>query len=353
MTDELANIEMDLEVTGRSPSQWMSLSDITWVLREVRRYCDAHRLTVGGSPMPKSGSPPIQEVFTHPQAAEIIRSFHELWGLVEDPVLTSGIELASRPDWRGLLETMRSLGTSTLWFAFYGAGTIHDWAVRHQGAYHESLHAIELTREAGMRAGCNLFITTRSIPQFEQIVLDLQRAGIQEIIPCLPDFLPNVRERRNERFRPTWSEVETFPQKLDTIPETANWRRFWHELPHKHTEAWYVQQALTGTWPAEPDLRSIWLVCRPNLDVFRGSDGQYTRRYGNLRLNGVDDVLSRAVADGPYPYDEIWFTQEQLLPVQELAVRFGNSESLRIHAGPASVSAWWWECARRANLRKK
>jgi hypothetical protein len=49
-----------------------------------------------------------------------------------------------------------------------------------------------------------------------------------------------------------------------------------------------------------------------------------------LLRDGVDEVLSRAVADGLYSSDEIWFTQEQLLPVQELAARFDNPGSLRI-----------------------
>ena len=344
MTDELANIEMDLEVTGR-PSQRMKLSEITWVLQEVRRFGETHQLTVDGSPM--------HTVFAHPQAAEILRLFHDLWGFVEEPVLTSGVELMSRPNWRELLETLRGLETSTLWFSFYGADATHDRAVRRQGAYRKNLDAIEQTRQAGMRTGCNLFVTTESIPQVDQIVADLQRAGIQEIIPCLPDFTPDAQGRRNEHLRPNWPEVENLPQKLDTIPETANWRHFWYELPHKHTEAWYVQQALEGTWPAEPDLRSIWLVCCPHLDVSRGIAGHYGRRYGNLRRDGVNTVLSRAVADGPYSFDEIWFAQEQTLPVQYLAVRFGHADGLRLHNGPGSIRRWWMECARRASLNAK
>lgn len=353
MTDELANIEMHLEVmgcpttcqhcsvVGRSYSA-MPLAEIAWVLAEVRRFCEAHALTVGGYPM--------HEVAAHPQAAAIMRLIHNLWGLVEEPVPTTGVPLAARPDWREFLDTLRELGTSTLWFAFHGAEDVHDRAVRRQGAYHESLRAVELTREIGMRAGCNLFVTAESLPQVEQIVADLQRAGIEEIIPCLYDFLPNARGRQSERLRPTWPEVEPLVQQFDMIPETANWRRFWHELPNRHTEAWYVQQALAGTWPEEPDLSAIWLVCRPNLEVYRGWAGYYRKRYGNLRRDGVEAVLGRAVADGPCSSDEIWLTQKQVVPVQALAARFGHAGGLRIHSGPTSICYWWVECARRAGL---
>ena len=77
--------------------------------------------------------------------------------------------------------------------------------------------------------------------------------------------------------------------------------------------------------------------------------GQYVKRYGNLRRDGVDEVLSRAMADGPSSDDELWFPGEQLPPVQELAARFGDAQSQRIHGGPVSIRYWWMECARRAS----
>ncbi len=54
-------------------------------------------------------------------------------------------------------------------------------------------------------------------------------------------------------MRPEWQDVQPLVQKLDAIPETAFWRRFWYELPHQHTESWYVRQALEGNWPDEPE----------------------------------------------------------------------------------------------------
>ncbi len=121
-------------------------------------------------------------------------------------------------------------------------------------------------------------------------------------------------------------------------------RRYWQEV--LHTESWFVQQALAGTWPAEPDDRRIWLVCRLNLDVYRGVAGQYTQRYGNLRHDSTDWVLSRAVADGACSYHKLWFTREQLVPVQQLAARLGDPHSQRINQA-RSLRYWWLECARR------
>ena len=350
MIQKLPDLYMYVEVIGcpttcqhcwavGRPYQAMPLEDIAWVLHEVRRFCDAHDLTVDGYPM--------HEVAAHPQASQIMRLFHDLWNLVEEPVPTTGVPLAMRDDWREFLETLLSLGTSTLWFALHGAGEIDDRAVLREGAYSESLRAVELAREAGIGAGCNLFLTKENVHQFERMVAELQRAGIQQIIPEIYSFVPNGRGRHSEPLRPEWQDVQMLVERLDSIPETCLWRRFWYELPDKHTESWYVRQALEGTWPDEQAYRLISLVCRPNLDVFRGVAGLYTRRYGNLRRDGVERVLSRAVADGPSSDDELRFTQEQLLLVEELAARFGDAQSQRIHMHSASIRRWWLECARR------
>jgi len=353
MIQELPDLGMGIEVMGcpttcqhcwavGRPYQALPLEEIAWVLHEVRRFCDTHDLTVDGYPM--------HEVAAHPQASQVMRLFHDLWNVVENPVPTTGVPLATRDDWREFLETLLSLGTSTLWFAFHGAGEVHDRAVLRKGAYRESLRAIELTRQTEMRAGCNLFVTKESAHQFDQLVADLQQVGVQEIIPCLYGFLPNARGRHSEPLRPEWQDVQPLVEKLDSIPETAFWRRFWYELPQRHTEAWYVQQALAGTWP-DKEIRHIHisLVCRPNLDVYRGFAGQYVKRYGNLHRDGVDAVLSLAVADGPSSDDELWFPGEQLPPVQELAARFGDAQSQRIHESPVSIRYWWMECARRTS----
>lgn len=324
-------------VLGRN-YQAMPMEDVSWVLQEVRRFCSAHDFSIEGWPM--------HEVTAHPQAAQVIKLFHDHWNTNFSPIVTTGVFLATSPGWREFLDALPTLGSRTLWFAFHGADEIHDHAVMHAGAYQKSLRAIERTREVGMRAGCNLFLTKENVHQFDQLIADLQRAGIQEIDMSLYNFTANARGRHTEALRPEWQDVQPLIEKLDMIPETQLWHRFWQEVPHKYTEGWFVKQALQGTWPAESEYRALYLVCRPNLDVYRGVSGQYNKRYGNLRNDGVDEVLGRAIADGAYPRDEIWFTKEQLRPVRELAVRYGNGKSQRIHSSPASLRHWWQDCAR-------
>jgi MoaA/NifB/PqqE/SkfB family radical SAM enzyme len=325
----------------------MPLEDITWVLHEVRRFCEAHDFAYGGFPM--------HEVDAHPQAIQVLRLFAEVWHDECQPFTTTGVPLATRPDWREILETLRELNAPTLWFAFHGTDEVHDRAVMRKGAYRESLRAVELAREVGMETGCNLFITKENIRQFDQLIADLQHAGMQQIIPQVYGFTPNARGRYTEPLRLEWWDVEPLVEKLDTIPEACLWRRFWHELPQMHTESYYVEQALAGNWPDEEMKRyedayrnRVSLVCRPNLDVSYGFAGQYTNRYGNLRHDGVEAVLSRAMTAGSFSYDEVWFGDMQVLPIGELAARFGDARSQRIHSDSFSIRDWWIDSARRA-----
>lgn len=353
MIQELPDLIMNVEVMGcptvclhcwavGRPYQAMAIEDISWVLHEVRRFCTAHQFTFSGYPM--------HEVLAHPQAAQVLLLFQDLWKVDFQPLPTTGVPLATRPDWRETLEVLRSYEVPMLWFAFHGREEIHDRMVQRTGAYRESLRAVALAREAQIHTGCNLFLTKENVSHFDQLVSDLLQAGMESIAPCIYHFTPNARGRLTERVRLEWQDVQPILPRLDALLVGDVIRRYWREL--LHTGSWFVQQALAGTWPDEPAYRLISLVCRPNLDIYRGVAGQYSKRYGNLRRDGTDEVLNRAVADGACSRDDLWFTPEQLLPVQELAACFGDAQSQRIHEA-LSLRHWWLDCARRAGPLKQ
>jgi len=353
MTQELPDLFMQVEVVG-CPTvclhcwamgrlyQAMPLEEISWVLHEVRRFCTTHQLTFSGYPM--------HEVLAHPQAAPVLLLFQHLWDVAFDPLPTTGVPLATRPDWREILSPLSSYEVPMLHFAFHGTGEIHDRMVQRQGAYQESLRAVALAREAQVHTGCNLFLTAENVSHFDQLVSDLLQAGMESIAPEIYRFTPNARGRLTEPLRPTWQDVQPILAQLDALPVDDFMRRYWRE--ELHPESWFVQQALAGTWPAQARQQLIWLVCRPNLDVYRGDAGQYSKYYGNLRRDGTDEVLNRAVADGACSHEELWFTREQLLPIQEVAASFGDTQSQRIHEA-SSMRHWWLDCARRAGPMKK
>ena len=125
--------------------------------------------------------------------------FQQLWEVVFDPLPTTGVPLATRPDWREILAPLRSYCMPMLWFAFHGTSEVHDRMVQRQGAYQESLRAVALAREAQVHTGCTLFLTSENVSHFDQLVSDLLQAGMESIDPCVYDFTPNARGRLTER----------------------------------------------------------------------------------------------------------------------------------------------------------
>jgi len=96
-------------------------------------------------------------------------------------------------------------------------------------------------------------------------------------------------------------------------------------------------------WAATYELR------RPNLDVYSGLAGLYRKRHGNLRTDGVEVVLSRALAHGCREDDALWFDFDRPLP-SELANRHGNPAGLCVHPSSRSVRYVWLDRAKRTGL---
>src|SRR5450755_2896170 len=157
------------------PYRAMPTEEISWVLREVRRFCTAHQLAFAGYPM--------HEVLAHPQAGEVLVLFQHLWDACFDPLPTTRVPLATRPDWREVLAPLRSYRVPMLWLAFHGRGEAHDRMVGRKGAYQESLRAVALARQAQLHSCCTLSATTENVGSFDELAADLLQAGMENIVP--------------------------------------------------------------------------------------------------------------------------------------------------------------------------
>ena len=91
--------------------QAMPVADVAFVLEQAHRFCDEHGLAFGAYPM--------HEVAWHPQATAILQLFADHVGALEfEPLTTTGVPLATRPDWAELLTAAAQLGTTTVWWHF-------------------------------------------------------------------------------------------------------------------------------------------------------------------------------------------------------------------------------------------
>ena len=324
----------------------MPLADIEWVLEEAHRFCDGAGLAFDAYPM--------HEVAAHPDAARLFALFNThgaaaRGGTMFEPLATTGVPLAVREDWRDVLRAAADTGTHNIWVAFHGVGEVHDRQVNRSGAYAETCLAVERTRSAGLSVGGNVFLTTASVAQLDELIAAVRRLPVNAAL-CfeVASFLPTPRSRRNEQLRPALPDLLPHATGIAGLTAPVN-RRWWASL-EAQTEAAYVRQALAGDWPAAPERPAgeLALVCRPDLGVYSGLAGLYRTRHGNLRADGVAAVLDRAFAHGARGDDALWFAGLDPLPgPAELAARYGDATGLGLHPGPDSVRYLWLDRARR------
>ena len=324
----------------------MPLADIEWVLEEAHRFCDGAGLAFDAYPM--------HEVAAHPDAARLFALFNghgaaACGGTMFEPLATTGVPLAVREDWRDVLGAAADTGTINIWVAFHGVGEVHDRQVNRSGAYAETCLAVQRARSAGLSVGGNVFLTTASVAQLDELIAAVRRLPVNAAL-CfeVASFLPTPRSRRNEQLRPALPDLLPHATGIAGLTAPVN-RRWWASL-EAQTEAAYVRQALAGDWPAAPERPAgeLALVCRPDLGVYSGLAGLYRTRHGNLRADGVAAVLDRALAHGARADDALWFAGLDPLPgPAELAARYGDATGLGLHPGPESVRYLWLDRARR------
>jgi hypothetical protein len=90
------------------------------------------------------------------------------------------------------------------------------------------------------------------------------------------------------------------------------------------------------------------LVCRPDLDLYTGLAGWYRQRHGNLRADGPDVVLGRALQQGGRHFEALWFGPDPLPSVAEQAARHADRGGQRVHFSADSVRYLWLDRAQRA-----
>jgi hypothetical protein len=351
----VATLQLQVEVVGCPtvcrhcwaqgvPYPAMPVADVAWVLEQTHQFCDDHGLGFGAYPM--------HELAAHPQAAEVLRVFADQVGAAEfEPLSTTGVPLAVREDWQELLAAAATLGTTTIWVAFHGLGVEHDRQVNRSGAFAEACLAIQRIHAVGLRAGCNVFLTTVNVGQAERLLGALGRLRVDEMAWEPATFYPTPRGRRNEHLRPQLSELLPLADRIRQ--RSRFYGNAWANL-EAYTEAAWVTRALAGDWPpqlaeAEPAHgdQGLPLVCRPSLELHTGVAGRSREWHGNLRADGAQAVLNRALEPGGRSIDAVWFGPDRLPAVEELAARDGDRTGQGVHFTETSVRYLWLDRAQR------
>lgn len=323
----------------------MPLEDAAFFLEELSRFCGERGLDYITYPM--------HEVTAHPDAPEMIRLFAPHLGEGYDPILTPGPPLASRGDWAEIIAAARQCGAHSLWVAFHGYGAEHDRQLNRPGAFEETCLAVRRVRECGMGSGANVFLTKPGLRDFDRLLSVLLELRVRMAF-TVAAYTPTVRGRRYEALRPELGDLLPIAQRV--LTETphdraalSSLREAWSSL-ESYTEAAWVGRARAGSWPeiAEWDGPRYRLVCRPNLDLHAGTTGVYRRRHGNMRRDGAQAVLNRALADRAVSREQLYFP-EPAPPISDLAALAGDATSMKIHFGAPGVRSLWLDRQRHAS----
>jgi len=126
----------------------------------------------------------------------------------------------------------------------------------------------------------------------------------------------------------------------------------WRSGSSRSAAAW-ARRALAGDWPTRTRHagQTLELVCRPNLDLHIGMAGWYRQRHGNLRTDGPQAVLGRALDQGGRPTEVLWFGPDPLPSVAELAASHGDHHGQGVHFSADSVRYLWLDRAARLTRR--
>jgi hypothetical protein len=322
----------------------MPLADVAWVLEQSHRSCDDRGLGFGAYPM--------HELAAHPQVAELLGLFADHVGTAEfEPLSTTGVPLAVRQDWQDVLAAAASLGTTTVWVAFHGLGS--STTARSTGPAPTPKPAWPSSgctrQDCGPAAMCSLPRPTPARPSGCWGALG--RLQVDQMAWEPATYYPTPRGRRNERLRPRPSELLPLADRIRQLSPFH--RDAWANL-EAHTEAAWVARALAGDWP--PQLaeagpangdQGLPLVCRPSLELHTGVTGRYRERHGNLRADGAQAVLSRALEQGGRSVDAVWFRPDPLPSFGELAARHGDRTGQGVHFTETSVRYLWLDRAQR------
>jgi hypothetical protein len=308
----------------------MPLADVAWVLEQGQRFCESRDLRFEPYPM--------HEMLAHPDIARILPLIVALHPDAFEPIATTGVPLAIREDWQDLLTAIHDIGTRTLWFTFHGVDAVHDRVVNRRGAYAETSLAVARAKSAGFRCGCNVFVTKENLAKFETFVQNLQSLELDEMFWEVARYHPTSRRRLGEASRPELADLEVYADEIAAL--SVVWKDKWRNLS-AYTEGAYVTRALTGheiegePWQYPVSEERIPVVCRSDLDIYSGCAGNYESYHGNLRKDGAEQVLEKALKRGSVSDDEVYFTTSTQPAVQQLAEDVGDKDGTKLY-----FSAW-------------
>lgn len=289
------------------------------------------------------------EPLLHPDICEILKitaerfEHHFVWSTFP----TTGIPIATRPDWEEILETLRDVGFSEIMFTLHGPAHLHDKAMSRPGAFELHLLALRRVQTYGFKTVLKLIVSKDMLQHFEETMeivhnnrYDYKRAEV-------PIYEPIPRLRRFESHRATLEDVEPFGEQLSTFCNRGSGAEYWKKV-HKYAERNVLHDVLTSpeNYPSFVALEAqmpswIFVTVVPGLSVYYGNAGLYHRKLGNLTAKSSEDLVESIRKLKPnYQFGGFYDVQSLPAPVY-VAKKFGDAGSGKLYHTVEDVFLRW------------
>lgn len=327
------------------PFENMPIADVEAVLFKVKEY-------LADKPEYKLWPFPMFEELAHPETVAQMNLFRR-FGQEPEPLPTSGIALAVRPDWRDVLECVKELEFPFMVLSFHGIGATHDKAVNRKDAFEELKLALERVRSAGIDLQFNVFITKENIGEISELINNVIVPDHvhERILISVARYNATSRGRRYEKIRAEYSDAE----KISSI--MAEYSCDYDSIPDKeklladikaNTEAELVKLAVSLSEEERSKYKPrysdhIWLTVDRNLDLFTGHGNFLTTLHGNIKKDNFSYIMNKALSGHSFGKLHSCFSRDiSDADIAELAVKYGDPAGSKIYEGGLDeIKAYW------------
>jgi hypothetical protein len=319
---------------------WLGMADNRTLTKEDVRWGVAKFREFTGMMDPPIGRLVVHAWFREPDYGDDYRELHDLATELSD----------GEPDryellivWRlardkAYADWAKSVGPDTCQISFAGMKEATDWFYRRRGAFDDALLATDRLLDAGMKPRWQLFLTTKLLPDLDQLLALVDRMELRRRVAALGSefaiFMhtpsPDYEGRKIQDLRPTIDQVEDLPEAI-LAPTRNHFGRdtLWHSEAELYADILRdedVADSGQGSYP-------LWFYVCSNWDVFSNVGTlEPWWRLGNLKEDTVESIVSGFQSDRALGLETLTHTSPRWLTEQ-----YGRPESRKVYEYAADL----------------
>ena len=204
-------------------------------------------------------------------------------------------------------EWAKRVGPDTCQITFFGTEETQDWFHRRKGAFQDTIRATERLLEVGMKPRWQLFMTTKILPDLDDLMRLVDRMRLRErVVDLGSEFVMFMHPpgmigegRHIAHLSATLEDTKRVPQELVAATQKHFGREgIWTTEAETLSRIMSAGDSLDAPWPFPPQPK-LWFSVTHNWDVYTNmatTDPWW--RLGNMRREPLAAIVDRFGRDG-------------------------------------------------------